>query len=408
LRDERIINHKLAEAMKLGAEGLDIRWEGLRRTEDGPVAADLIISVGGTTVKYNVYLRGDAVELQFRSTNRSRVELAAHLLRLVGVSAEVKKMGDRDVWYVRATTDMLAAGHEKLRKALAEIVEAARGKGWVEAGKAERWLKKLERGRVLMEGWPKFYVGLSSGGALAVRYETTNSDSIKQVVQRLRDMGLVENRHFTVKMPEGGERGYVLILRRGLERAARLSVRGEGEQQRLAAEFVELILQRAKEAGKEVRKKVEEIVKKGKERGSLTLKGFKERVEVNGKTYVVEVKGGEAVEEDRDDRKLLRIKITAEVSRVEGGHIVDRVESEYEITYGRYHKNAAVAYARAEVDDAERLAAVIKALTGKEPWIRRKSSNKIELKCYEGHLEGFMRYAELVDVIESWLEETSR
>jgi len=44
--DERIINHKLAEAMKLAAEGLSIRWEGLRRTPSGLVAADLIISWG--------------------------------------------------------------------------------------------------------------------------------------------------------------------------------------------------------------------------------------------------------------------------------------------------------------------------------------------------------------------------
>jgi len=44
--DERIINHKLAEAMKLAAEGLNIRWEGLRRTPSGLVAADLIISWG--------------------------------------------------------------------------------------------------------------------------------------------------------------------------------------------------------------------------------------------------------------------------------------------------------------------------------------------------------------------------
>jgi hypothetical protein len=28
--------------------------------------------------------------------------------------------------------------------------------------------------------------------------------------------------------------------------------------------------------------------------------------------------------------------------------------------------------------------------------------------CYEGHLEGFMRYAELADAIERWLEETGR
>jgi hypothetical protein len=96
----------------------------------------------------------------------------------------------------------------------------------VDAGRAEGWLEKLEEGRVLMEGWPKFNVRLTDG-ALVVRFESTNSDSIKQVVQRLRDMALVEGRHFTVEMPEGGGKGYVSILKEGLVRAARLSVRGE-------------------------------------------------------------------------------------------------------------------------------------------------------------------------------------
>ena len=147
--DERIINHKLAEAMKLAAEGLNIRWERLRRrTEGGPVAADLTISVGGATVKYNVYLHNRAIELQFYSSDQSRMELAARLLKLVGVDAEVKmqmRKGKRDVWYVYAYTDKLAAGREELRKALAEIVREAVKSNWVDAGRAERWLKKLER-----------------------------------------------------------------------------------------------------------------------------------------------------------------------------------------------------------------------------------------------------------------------
>jgi hypothetical protein len=92
--DERIINHKLAEAVELGAEGLSVGWEGLRKTEDG-AAADLTISVAGIAVKYEVYLRDD-IELQFRSTDRSRAELAARLLRLAGVTAEVEKEGGRD------------------------------------------------------------------------------------------------------------------------------------------------------------------------------------------------------------------------------------------------------------------------------------------------------------------------
>ncbi len=50
-------------------------------------------------------------------------------------------------------------------------------------------------------------------------------------------------------MPEGGKTGYISILRRGLERAAWLSVHGKGERQRLAAEFIEYILQRAREEG---------------------------------------------------------------------------------------------------------------------------------------------------------------
>ena len=50
----------------------------------------------------------------------------------------------------------------------------------------------------------------------------------------------------------------------------------------------------------------------------------------------MKVIGGEAVEEDRGGRKLLRIKITAEVDGVEGEHIVDRVVREYTITFGRY------------------------------------------------------------------------
>jgi hypothetical protein len=118
------------------------------------------------------------------------------------------------------------------------------------------------------------------------------------------------------------------------------------------------------------------VVEESKARGSLTLKGFEKEVEVNGKTYVVKVKGGEAVEEDRGGRKLLRIKITAEVGRVEGEHtIVDRVVREYTITYGRYGKhNAALGYAYASTDapggrkaDAERFSALVKALTGEEP-----------------------------------------
>jgi len=417
--DERIINHKLAEAVELGAEGLSVSWEGLRRrTEGGPVAADLTISEGDVAIKYNVYLSENAIELQFYLTVRSRVELAARLLRLAGVGAEVRKVDGRDVWYVYAYTDTLATGRKELRNAIAEIVRKAVENGWVDAGKAEGWLKKLEEGRVLMEGWPKYLVRLSSSGALEVKYQSTNPDSIKQEMQRFREMGLEEGVHFAVKMPEGDSYGYVSILKEGLTRAAFLSVYGKDEQQRrLAAEFVEYILRRAEEAGKEVSEKAKKIIEEGKARGSQKLEDFEGRVEVGGVEYVVKVRDGDAeFDEGRGGRKLLRIKIRAEVGRVEGEHtIVDRVVHEYTITFSRRTDNAAIgrAYARADAPggreaDAKRFSAIVKALTGEEPRVYRMKDGKIMIECYEGHLDGFERYAELADDIEKWLEETNQ
>jgi hypothetical protein len=77
-----------------------------------------------------------------------------------------------------------------------------------------------------------------------------------------------------------GRDGYVRILRDGLEHVAWLSEHGSGRQRELAAEFVEYILQRAWETGKEVYEKANKIVEEGMSRGSLTLKGFAKRVEV--------------------------------------------------------------------------------------------------------------------------------
>ena len=83
--------------------------------------------------------------------------------------------------------------------------------------------------------------------------------------------------------------------------------------------------------------------------------------------------------------------------------------------HGRYGSNVArgFAYASAEAPggreaDAERLATVIKALTGKEPRIRRMKDGTIMIVCGREHLDGFRRYTELADAIERWLEETGR
>ena len=170
---------------------------------------------------------------------------------------------------------------------------------------------------------------------------------------------------------------------------------------------MEYILQRAKEEGEEVYEKAKKIIDKGKSRGSLTLKGFVKEVKVDGRRHMVKVIDGGAVEEGKGGRKLLRIKITAEV---------DDVRREYTITYGRYgddNEARGFAYARADAPggreaDAERFAAVIEALTGKRPRIRRMKNGKTMIECGREHLDGFARYAELADAIERWLEETSQ
>ena len=155
-------------------------------------------------------------------------------------------------------------------------------------------------------------------------------------------------------------------------------------------------------------RKAVEVVEEGRARGSLTLKGFEKKVEVEGREHVVKVIGGGAeLEKKPDGRALLRIRITAEV---------DGVRSDYEVTYGRRGKlNKAMGFAVARADasggreaDAERLAAVVKALTGKEPRRRRMKNGTIIIECSRAHLDGFARYAELADTIARWLEETGR
>jgi len=109
------------------------------------------------------------------------------------------------------------------------------------------------------------------------------------------------------------------------------------------------MLRRAKEEGEDVYKKALEIVNEGKSWRFLRLEDFEGRVEVDGRIYVVKVTGwGAEIVEKQDDKKLLRLKITAEVGRVEGEHtIVDRMVREYTITFGRHGNKAAVGFATA-------------------------------------------------------------
>jgi transcription initiation factor TFIIB len=159
-----------------------------------------------------------------------------------------------------------------------------------------------------------------------------------------------------------------------------------------------------------VMKKVEEaleVVEEGKARGSLKLADIRgAEVFVGGKRYVVTVLGGGAQPEGgRGGKPILRIKITAEI---------DGVRGEYTITFGRRRPDNAIvgcAHARADAPggreaDAERLVALVEALTGKKPRVRRKRNGVVMITCTRKHLDGFARYTELAEAIGRWLEET--
>jgi hypothetical protein len=155
-------------------------------------------------------------------------------------------------------------------------------------------------------------------GALEVRFGSTNPDSIEREVQRLENLGLDKDWHFTVKWPEKDSNGYVLILKEGLAYAAWLSVHGSGRQREMAEEFVEHILQRAEKGGKNVYEKVRKVIEEGKSWGSLTLKGFEKR----GVEVVLKLKDPDgAVKEVRRTCDVKVIDGSAELEKGRGGKI---------------------------------------------------------------------------------------
>jgi len=350
----------------------------IRLTPSGLVAADLTLSEAGVAVKYNVYLRENKVELQFQSTDRSRAELAALLLRHAGVGAEVKKVGGGGVWQVRAATDVLAAGRKELREALAEIIKTARDNGWVDEKKARRWLEKLEKGMAVWEG-KKFMVRLVEG-ALVVRFRSTSRESVEDVVREFKAMGLEKGVHFTVRW--GGEGGRVYLLAEGVRHLARVSTYGEGEQRRRAAEFLKFLEEKAKKRGGEVLRKLEALVEEGRSRGALRLVGL----EKDG-VKVLDVKT-----EEKDGK--LYITLRAEV---------DGAAGEYKITFYRDRGGARrlMFYVRGG-EAVARAVKLIEVLTGERPIAVEMPDGRTMIKGSGRYIDAMARYEELREAIERW------
>ncbi len=245
--------------------------------------------------------------------------------------------------------------------------------------------------------WPGYRVQVKPNGALEVRYTSVDSSRIVLEAKRLREIGLMEGRHFTVNTSRNGK---MYIRRAGLIRIAWLSARGSGRQQELAAELVESILQRAKERGEEVYEKAAKIVEEGRSWGSLRLAGFVKEVWVGRKKHVVKALGCNAAV---GGSGLLHIAVSAEVDGVVGVYV---------FSFGRFNMLIrGFAYAGAKAPgsretDAERLLVLVKALTGKRPKAVRSKRGKITIMLRRVHLYRLTRYAELAEAVEMWLAET--
>jgi hypothetical protein len=211
---------------------------------------------------------------------------------------------------------------------------------------------------------------------------------LEKEAKLLKEIGLVEGRHFTLKMPEDGKMGYLRIWTKGLEHIAWLSVYGSERQRELVKEFLERILRAAQIEGGDAYRRVKRAVDKGASRSFPTLKGLEKEAE----GHIVRVK--EASVQNKDGR--LKIAVAAEV---------DGINVKCVLSFIKMKKGGVAGFARANTAEAaERIVAVVVALTGVRPTVVRLNNGAYMLRCNEKHLKALARYAELVDYVENWMK----
>jgi hypothetical protein len=395
--EEELIDLRLVKAVELGSKvSVTVDERSWRRVKDG-AAVDLYISAGGVTRKFNLHLQ-EMVSLRFKSTDHEEVELRARLLRLAGVKVDVKKESNRNTWHIHATTDQLAEGDEELRRQLVKTVEEALRRGLIDEEKARLWIEKFNTGVSTWRGY-KFGIRLSKG-ALQVKFRSTNPENVRKLKQELESLGLREGEHFTVKWPEDEKIGYISIATEGITRLAYIAKHGTDETQRLgAASLIEHLSRKAELASKEVLAKLEELIREGESRRSLRAEGLKTVVKIEWKGRRVEVPVEVKNIRAQEEGDKLRIAVIA---------VVDGIKGEWIATFYRDDDNRILGYTVAHADapggkeeDAKRVTALTKALTGEEPNIIRKEGRTV-IRYTRRHLEGFKKYAEVADAIEEW------
>jgi hypothetical protein len=307
------------------------------------------------------------------------------LLRAVGVRAEVKKEGGRDVWYIDVSTNALAADsvHEAVRKAVAEFLRQCREAGVLADDTYRRLAAKFERG-VPEWGDIKFSVWLTKDGSVVVEYQPRDPQSFRKAVELLRGLGMRDRCegdwcmiHFTAREPEGSEKGIVYITADGLRYTGWLALHGEGEAREKARWLRDMLLKEAESKGEGVRDRLMQYFREGEMWGSVKPP-IEEEVDIDGKRVKVRVEEVEAWREKSEKREHLVVKVRAKV--VEGN---SEVAVEKEVRFFKKSDGAIYGYANIHADaeggrkaDYLRTAAVLKAL-GVEKW--RREEKRIQL-----------------------------
>jgi len=166
------------------------------------------------------------------------------------------------------------------------------------------------------------------------------------------------------------------------------------KERKTANEFLEFLVKRADVEGKEVRKRIEELINGGKSKGAFADARQAKDVEFGWGSQTVKsavkINDVETWIEGESEKSKLRILVRAEVDGVKG-------ESTFTFFRGFRDEVLSYTYARAGApggrgEDAERIAAVVKAMTEKEPAVNRRKDRKIVIECFGLHLKGFKKY----------------
>jgi hypothetical protein len=313
----------------------------------------------------------------------------------VGVRAEVgkhyEKSRNRDVWYVGATTNALAAEsvHETVRRAVAEFLRLCREAGAVGEDTYRRLAGKFERG-VPEWGEVRFSVKLTKDGTVVVGFEPRDPQSFREAVEFLRGLGMRDRCegewcivHFTAREPGEGKRGFVRITADGLRYIGWLALHGDERAQRLK----EMLLKEAERKGGEVRWRLEEYFREGEQWGSVKPPVERE-VEVEGRRMRIRVEEVEAWREKSEKKEHLVVKVRAVVAE-EGREVTVEKEARFYKKRDGEIQGYVNIHAGAEGGreaDYTRTAAVLKTL-GVESWSRKER----QIRLTGGAVDALMR-----------------